>query len=122
MGMNSLFTRRMVRPGPSFKVQEYQNRLVDASPATYLPGKFGNLLSSLFFPELCEPRSSPGEGCIDMDVQAVSIHANDVYTMSDCVDTEQNSRALDLSGIFRAVGPNAGFRIGDSVVALAPTH
>ena len=118
--MNSLITCRL-ETRPSSDGHLWQSRLKDATPARLSVGRVGQL-SSLYFQELCEPANDPQGGYVDIDVRAVSINAKDVYTMFGRVETQENSLALEFSGVVKTAGRNVYLQPGDRVVALAPNH
>ncbi|KAI0475702.1 hypothetical protein GGR56DRAFT_646932 [Xylariaceae sp. FL0804] len=68
--------------------------------------------------------SRPPVGFIDVEMKAVSLHAEDVYPVSGQVETKSGISTLEFCGVVAAaVGPGTcDMRVDDRVVVTAPNY
>ncbi|PYH68297.1 polyketide synthase [Aspergillus vadensis CBS 113365] len=60
---------------------------------------------------------------VEVSVKSVGINAKDLYVISAKVDTKDATCSCECAGVITAVGDNVSeFKIGDRVVAMAPSH
>ncbi|RAH60136.1 polyketide synthase [Aspergillus piperis CBS 112811] len=60
---------------------------------------------------------------VEVSVKSVGINAKDLYAISAKVDTKDTTCSCECAGVITAVGDNVSeFKIGDRVVAMAPSH
>ncbi|RAK85213.1 polyketide synthase [Aspergillus costaricaensis CBS 115574] len=60
---------------------------------------------------------------VEVSVKSVGINAKDLYAISAKVDTKDATCSCECAGVITAVGDNVSeFKIGDRVVAMAPSH
>lgn len=114
--INSLFQRRLGIQEPT-----RLSALGAASLSRLSVGPAGGP-DSLYFQQLCKPSSRLPPGFVDVRVKAVSLNAEDVYTIDGRQETQSGTLATDFTGIITAADPSSssGLKVGDRVVVSAP--
>ncbi|KAI0146386.1 polyketide synthase [Xylariaceae sp. FL1272] len=116
---NTLFQRRL-------RTRHVTNEttLSEARPARLTIGKVG-VTETIHFQQLCEPTTPPPAGFVDIEIQAVSLNAKDVYALNGRVETRLGATAMEFGGVVLSTGPgvpDTQLKPGDRVVAIFPNH
>ncbi|KAI5918779.1 reducing type I polyketide synthase 10 [Camillea tinctor] len=113
-GLNASFRQKQ-------GAETVQLALGEVKPVQLAIGRNNNI-DSIYFKQI--PNSPDvGLGCVEVEVEAVSVNAKDYYALGGKVDTRDASCTLEYGGIIRRIGDGVrDLQAGDRVVVMAPGH